>query len=60
MALGIGALCCNLFCLLLLSLRLLLSLVDYKCNSSIWEESAHFHPAGDVLCILVEPGKVVP
>ena len=23
-------------------------------------DSDHLHPAGDVLCILVEPGKVVP
>ena len=29
----------------------------YSC--SVMRKS-YFHPAGDVLCILVEPGKVVP
>ena len=30
------------------------------CSTINWfKEQKQFHPAGDVLCILVEPGKVV-
>ena len=36
---------------------------SYLCsNIDCWHslEPPRIHPAGDVLCILVEPGKVVP